>query len=91
MPAILLGGRGMFQKALAVYAAAFIAVAAGAFGAHALRSRLTPEMLAPSYTKRSRFDNRKWCFAQQSGAFRLHFRHSGAGAFPGLERGRSVC
>ncbi|HTJ22806.1 MAG TPA: protein kinase [Gemmatimonadaceae bacterium] len=27
MPAILLGGRGMFQKALAVYAAAFIAVA----------------------------------------------------------------
>ena len=27
MPAILLGGRGMFKKALAVYAAAFIVVA----------------------------------------------------------------
>jgi len=37
--------------------------------------RLTPEMLAPSYTKRFRFDNQKWGFAQQSGGIRLHFRH----------------
>src|SRR6185369_1834536 len=38
--------------------------------------RLTPEMLAPSYTKPLRFHNQKWCFAQHSGTNRLYFRHT---------------
>jgi hypothetical protein len=38
--------------------------------------RLTPEMLAPSYTKALPFDNQKWGFAQQIQGIRLHFRHT---------------
>src|SRR5512138_2170672 len=37
--------------------------------------RLTPEMLAPSYTNALPFDNQKSGFAQHWGAGRLHFRH----------------